>query len=140
MTKLQSMDLLTKTLSKTCTRCKKVKNLNDYHSSGYVKVDGTKSKSSWCKECSNESRAARAFGIDYKEYYKMLEKQKNCCCNKGCQAKVPGAGRTKFYIDHCHSTGKIRGLLCHNCNLALGHVKDNKEKLKGLIEYLDIHG
>jgi hypothetical protein len=68
----------------------------------------------------------------------MLDKQNGCCANAGCKTTSPGApGRSRFYIDHCHKTNKIRGLLCHHCNLALGHVDDNIEKLKGLISYLE---
>lgn len=67
----------------------------------------------------------------------MLKKQNGCCANKGCKSIYPGApGRSRFYIDHCHKTNKIRGLLCHQCNLALGHVGDSIEKLEGLILYL----
>jgi hypothetical protein len=40
-------------------------------------------------------------------------------------------------VDHDHKTGKIRGLLCYNCNLALGHTMDNVEILKNLTKYLD---
>ena len=70
----------------------------------------------------------------------MLEKQGGCCANLGCKASSPGApGRSRFYIDHCHKTNVIRGLLCHQCNLALGHANDDIEKLKGLISYLELN-
>lgn len=49
--------------------------------------------------------------------------------------KVPG--RRNLALDHDHSTGKIRGLLCTQCNAGLGMFKDNKELLKKAIEYLD---
>ena len=40
-------------------------------------------------------------------------------------------------IDHCHETGLFRGLLCHNCNLLLGHAKDQPEVLRRAAEYLE---
>ena len=43
-------------------------------------------------------------------------------------------------IDHCHVTGKIRGVLCRNCNVALGHFKDSRLHLKAALTYLDTHG
>lgn len=48
-------------------------------------------------------------------------------------------GRTKhsLHLDHDHATGKFRGWLCHNCNSALGHVKDNVETLIKLAAYLE---
>lgn len=40
-------------------------------------------------------------------------------------------------IDHCHATGVVRGLLCHNCNVAIGHFKDSTENLLKAVEYLN---
>jgi hypothetical protein len=42
----------------------------------------------------------------------------------------------KMYVDHCHETGKVRGLLCNGCNSGLGHFKDSINNLKLAIEYL----
>lgn len=44
--------------------------------------------------------------------------------------------RTRLDQDHCHSTGKLRGLICRSCNLVLGHAKDSPEILTEAIEYL----
>jgi len=58
----------------------------------------------------------------------LLVKQGGLCaiCGKSC----------KLNVDHCHETNKIRGLLCFNCNLLLGHAKDNISILSNAIEYL----
>ena len=123
---------------KICIRCKEEKTLQNFGWSGYVKKTGDKSRCSYCRDCQNELRVERKFGVSYKQYKEILDFQGGCCANPGCKTKQPGApGRKRFYIDHCHKTGKIRGLLCHSCNLALGHLQDKVEKLTGLIEYLN---
>jgi hypothetical protein len=128
---------MTLILSKKCTRCKETKQLTCFGLSGYIKKNGKASHSSMCRDCQNELRVERKFGVTYSEYKKILKTQDGCCANPGCRSATPGApGRKKFYIDHCHETGKIRGLLCHSCNLALGHVQDKIKKLEGLIAYL----
>ena len=128
---------MTQILFKSCTRCKGEKPLDDFGLSGYIKKNGQHSLASLCRDCQNELRVERKFGVTYKEYSEILKAQDGCCGNPGCKSMIPGApGRKRFYIDHCHETGRIRGLLCHSCNLALGHVQDKTEKLNGLIEYL----
>ena len=44
------------------------------------------------------------------------------------------------HVDHCHSTGKVRGILCNRCNTVLGLCEDNKELFKNLTGYLECHG
>lgn len=44
-----------------------------------------------------------------------------------------------LYVDHCHTTNKIRGLLCQHCNTLLGYAKDNVETLSLAIQYLNKH-
>jgi hypothetical protein len=45
----------------------------------------------------------------------------------------------KLDVDHCHSSGKVRGLLCNPCNTMLGHGRDNVEVLKSAVKYLEKH-
>lgn len=42
------------------------------------------------------------------------------------------------YVDHCHETGVVRGLLCHNCNFAIGYMKDNPQRLRAAANYLEV--
>lgn len=60
--------------------------------------------------------------------------QGNCCAI--CKAIIAG-GRGAFHADHNHQTNQPRGVLCHNCNVALGNFKDNPELLQAAIEYLN---
>ena len=62
------------------------------------------------------------FGITKVEYNELLEKQKGVCAL--CPATDSGDGRPLF-VDHCHETGRVRGLLCKQCNTAIGLLGDN---------------
>lgn len=48
-----------------------------------------------------------------------------------------GKARQRLAIDHCHATGRIRGLLCHRCNTAIGLLRDSPELLANAIAYLN---
>ncbi|MGZ5095548.1 MAG: endonuclease VII domain-containing protein [Burkholderiales bacterium] len=71
------------------------------------------------------------YGITLEERDAMLAAQEGCCA--ACRTALSD----KWVIDHCHTTGRIRGLLCQPCNLILGHARDSTEKLRCLIVYLE---
>jgi hypothetical protein len=55
-----------------------------------------------------------------------------------CNACGKACNRTgEAHVDHCHATGQVRGILCFNCNAALGHVGDSQDRLLSLVAYLD---
>ena len=84
-----------------------------------------------CKECLKISDTASRFKISFK-YAKYLREQIEC---EACT--LPFKNGKDRHIDHDHSTGQIRGVLCRKCNVALGFVDDNTQKLKNLIKYLE---
>lgn len=75
----------------------------------------------------------RKFGVNYNQYQAMLKEQENKCFI--CREPEGVSGRI-LSVDHDHVTGKVRGLLCTNCNTALGKFKDSLDNLKKAIEYL----
>lgn len=79
-------------------------------------------------------RLKNYYNITPEEYNLQLEKQNNACyiCEK--QDKI------RLSVDHCHSTGKIRGLLCKHCNQAIGKLDDNIKILQRAIKYLENNG
>ena len=83
---------------------------------------------------SKQRRNAKAmghgiFGVAYDE---MVKQQNNCCAICG---KSPDENK-RLSVDHCHVSGKVRGLLCGSCNLGLGCFSDNPDSLLKAVEYL----
>ena len=73
------------------------------------------------------------FGINFDQYDTMLAEQHGVCAI--CQKK--DICDRLLAVDHCHITKKVRGLLCTNCNMALGKFQDSIEYLKKAVEYME---
>ncbi len=87
------------------------------------------------------------YKITLEDYNLMLEIQNYKCANPGCKVKFNSGIGTKPCLDHDHhcckgesTCGKcLRSILCESCNHGIGKFKDDIEKLKGAIDYLEIH-
>lgn len=79
-------------------------------------------------------KSLRAFGLTPEEFVKRLDEQEHKCAI--CRSSDPGSNR-RFRVDHDHDTGKVRGLLCHKCNVALGLFSDSVQVMKTAINYLE---
>lgn len=132
---------------KSCPMCGEIKERSEFYKwksrqdglTAYCKICFNSRNKKWMSENSDklptlEERRIYSrkinFNISREDYQQMLVNQNNSCaiCKKeiGWEAAV----------DHCHTTGKIRGLLCRNCNLGLGGFKDNIETIRKAIEYV----
>jgi len=78
----------------------------------------------------------RNYKITIKDWEDMFAKQNGCC--KICNNHQSALSRA-LDVDHNHSTGKVRGLLCHKCNRALGLFNEDLQRMQTAIEYLK-HG
>ena len=77
---------------------------------------------------------AKQFGLTVEEYDTIRASTSNCEC---CLTQLSLRERR---LDHCHTTGKIRGILCNSCNTGIGMFKDSTELLKSAIDYLEKNG
>lgn len=81
-----------------------------------------------------ERKLKHKFGITLEQYNLKFEEQRGCCA-------ICGRHQTDFNkrlaVDHCHTTGKVRSLLCANCNQSLGLLKEDISVLKNMIRYLE---
>jgi hypothetical protein len=85
------------------------------------------------------SRLKRLFNITLEDYDNMLKSQNGTCaiCKQTETKMNKFLGIPKrLAVDHCHMTGKVRGLLCFHCNSSIGKLKDSVELLQNAIEYL----
>ena len=130
---------------KVCTKCKE-----------------RPTEKTWCTYCTTEDNKARyhrnkgsdkgerhrlsarkswlkkAYGLSYEEYLEMFRVQDGKCAI--CHTEVAEHGKERYKtgcVDHCHTTGKVRGILCHPCNKALGAFKDRPEVLLNATQYLE---
>lgn len=84
------------------------------------------------------ARVARKclYGLTEGRYLRLLEEQEDGCAICG---RIPGPGEA-LHVDHCHSTGEVRGLLCLNCNHAIGKMGDSPDRLREAADYLEGKG
>ena len=85
------------------------------------------------KEIYKNNVLKKKYGITFIEFKEMFELQESKC--KICYKELELLAKNT-HVDHCHTTNKVRGILCGNCNTALGHVKDNIAVLESAIKYL----
>jgi hypothetical protein len=79
----------------------------------------------------------RTYGITIEDYEAMYAEQEGTCAICSGEGFVMKQSHNmKLVVDHCHETGRVRGLLCHNCNRALGLLKDSTDSLRAAINYL----
>lgn len=127
---------------KRCPACGETKPLNAF----YGNADRPSGCSSYCRGCvarkhrenSETVRANRikvSFGISLEQYETLLAKQTGVCAI----CKMPERSKRFKYlaVDHCHVTGRVRGLLCSRCNRALGYFGDDAQRLKSAAVYLE---
>jgi hypothetical protein len=89
----------------------------------------------YCGKCYREQNLTRNYKMSQSDYEKILNDQHGLCAI--CGSPSPGGHGTMFRIDHDHSSGKIRGLLCNKCNVGIGHFDDDTEKMRLAILYLE---
>lgn len=77
----------------------------------------------------------RNFGMSHGEYTDRVAAQGNACAI--CRQAAAVTTKPRLHVDHNHTTGKTRGLLCHWCNAGLGQFRDDAARLRAAADYLD---
>lgn len=132
-----------------CVGCRVVKPFSEFHvcrnrSSGFR---------SRCKPCTSlymrgwhktrpppsaekgrDKHLRQRYGLSHADYTTILQAQNSCCAI--CGTAEPGSGFNHFHVDHDHTTGRIRGLLCARCNQALGLFREDPRVITRAAAYL----
>lgn len=136
---------------KTCYRCKLEKPLEEF----YKRSDKPDGRQNRCKKCdyarylerlaenpeevrrigresARRNRRRQIYGITNDEYDAMVLDREGRC-------DICGEAPAKLFVEHCHSTRKIRGLACLHCNSVLGYARDEPARLRAAADYLERH-
>lgn len=78
-------------------------------------------------------RRERQYGITDEQFRDMLDRQGNCCaiCAREFNKSMPPC------VDHNHETGQVRALLCHSCNVGIGNLGEDPERIRAAAKYLE---
>lgn len=112
----------------------------------YVDAQGRRTNKV-CRECHKQACKTRwharswldrwasrnyKYGVSKEVLIDLYAKQQGQCAICG---EIPTTQRG-LHVDHCHDTGAVRGLLCHGCNVGIGHLKDSAKIVSKALEYL----
>ena len=140
---------------KWCSECKTIKPLDEF----FRNSNSPDKKQVFCKTCSITTHRnwyirtrkqdqlhslktrLKKHGLSIDDYNRIKSEQNSACaiCKRPEEKKNKSGIPMVLAIDHCHKTGKVRGLLCGTCNGALGWIGDDLEFLERAISYLKKH-
>lgn len=130
---------------KTCADCRECKPISEF----YTHPTNSTGYNSYCKPCSTirgrrhrekyptrkkELDLWNKYGVTWMAYMQMLTVQASGCAI--CGGKPDGRWGV-LHVDHCHDTGKVRGLLCNRCNMGIGYFRDQPDLLHSAACYLE---
>ena len=131
--------------TKVCSECGMEKDIDEF----YIRNKNKPYRHSKCKVCvrarvKSQRDPIRAmdkwyrwkYGITLQEYNEMSTLQNHQCSICGKKMDVDGTQDKRLHVDHCHDTGKVRGLICKCCNVGLGEMKHDPQILLSAVEYL----
>lgn len=116
-----------------CVECHRKQQLERYHNlSDNIKIERrTKNRETLGKDYFKRHRLNKQYNLTLEEFDFMYESQNGKCYI--CEKKISGR---EVKVDHNHLTGKVRKLLCHNCNTSLGLLNEDVKIFEKCIEYL----
>jgi hypothetical protein len=116
-----------------CTLCNRAyKAAQPCPKCGGPKAGPHANQSPYCVPCYREHRLQKTYGISVADFEAMLAAQGGVCDICAC-----GPNGREWHVDHCHDSGRVRGVLCDNCNRGLGQFKESAMLLRRAADYLE---
>ncbi len=135
-------------MEKVCPCCRQNKSFNEYwkNQSACIVCTKTKRKTVWKSRTPKkrlEQHLKYKYGVTHQVFLNVWEEQKGCCAI--CTDPLPdllkyNQRKRNYAIDHNHTTGDFRGILCLKCNSLLGMARDSIQTLKNAVKYLQERG
>lgn len=134
---------------KRCKTCRQYKDESEFTTNTSGLKDGL---SLHCRQCQAEARERapmriresalkRMYGITVADYDRMYAEQGGTCAICRQPEKLVRRGvLQELSVDHCHATGRVRGLLCHDCNLGIGKLGEDSDRITAAAEYVRAGG
>ena len=116
-----------------CKPCASLNRAKNYSKNTFVEKEKLKEYYKNNKDKSRSYSLKNLYGLSIEQFNEMKFMQGGSC--KICKTHESNLKR-KLFVDHCHTTGLIRGLLCQSCNTMIGNAKDNILVLQAAINYL----
>ena len=135
---------------KVCTKCGELKALSEYSKKNAknrkpglqprCKSCAANDTKEWHRKNKNTSRERylqARYGMSENEYAARLLAQNNSCILCGTEFSSGDYGPNSPVVDHCHTHGHVRGILCNECNRGLGYFHDNPDTLRAAAAYIE---
>ena len=137
-------------MKRTCNKCGQEKDITDFYKTRRKTDTNPDQRHYTCKVCTRKrlsktydpdtyrrQHLRRKYDISVEEYDEMLKMQSGACAV--CKTEKAGGKHNVFCVDHDHVTGKVRELLCKDCNIVLVIINDSPEHLGRLMAYIVKH-
>jgi hypothetical protein len=127
---------------RVCTSCGEYKTAEHFNRYREPRAKYGVTVNGKCKPCTYKAKLPgeikRRYGITLEQYWEIHEAQGGGCAICGCEhsQNKRSTDYLPLFIDHCHDTGQVRGLLCSKCNQALGLMNDSPDLLEQAAQYL----
>lgn len=116
---------------KVCALCEQWKPVGGFHKQGHKK-DGFSARCNECRKREWQDQGRRTkYGLSEESFLTLKALQESRCAICGTHEE-----KRPLVVDHCHDSERVRGLLCHQCNVALGYFQDDPRRLISGVAYL----